>query len=129
MKKFLKVFGFALLVVVLAFAFAGCDKSGSIQKAFEKEGYTVTTVKAEDSDELKALLSEDQQKDVSGYAVLSCSKGIVPIATVIKFPSKSDLKEALGDDEYEEAVDNGYVNGNCYIITLVPGAVTIFKNA
>jgi hypothetical protein len=129
MKKFLKVLSVALLVVVLAFAFAGCDKSGSIKKAFENEGYTVTTAKAEDSTVLKSILTEEQQKNIEDYEVIVCAKGLQS-ATIIKFPSSSDIKEALGDDGYAKAEDSGYVNGNCYLaVPLSTDATKIFKNA
>lgn len=139
MKKYLKTLSIAMLVAVCAIvvAFAGCsDKAGSIKKAFEKDGYTVTEVKAEDSDVLKGLLSEEEQKDISKYSVIQCSKkdGLSSAsATVIVFPSADKIKEVLGSDIYDSAVESGYVNGNCYLVlpvSLSPDKIVkIFKNA
>lgn len=142
MKNFKRVFtavATLLAVVVMAVTLAACaDKAGSIKKAFEKQGYTITTVKAEDSAWLQSNLSEEQKKNINDYEVFTCSKqGEIFIdgksATVIKFPSKDDIIEAIGQDKYDNAVDTGYVNGNCYLVLplgLNPDVIVdIFKNA
>lgn len=137
MKKFLTALTAILAVVVMAFALAACsgDKSGSIKKAFEKDGYEITVIKPEDSDLLKGMLSEEQQKDLSKYEVFTCVKkntlGLpVHSATVFKFPSKDDIIEAAGQEEYDEAVNSGLINGNCALyFTIDKDVINIFKNA
>ena len=129
MKKVLISLSTALLVVILALTMAGCDKSGSIQKAYENEGYTVTVIDAKDSDALKTLLGEDAKDEIDKYAVYVCSKGLITVSYV-KFPSADTIKEVLGEDGYKKATESGFVNGNCYL--LVPslaGANDIFINA
>jgi uncharacterized protein YpmS len=136
MKKFLKACTVALLVVICALAFAGCDKSSSIKKAFEDEGYTVSTVDTTNSTVktlLSTVLTEDQMKEADNYEVILCSKSL-NVAVIIKFPGSGDVKSFLTDedgntDAYDTAKDNGTINGNCYLITLSSDAKTIFKNA
>ncbi|MGN0813640.1 MAG: hypothetical protein ACI4MH_00220 [Candidatus Coproplasma sp.] len=140
MKKFLKLLSSALLVVVLAFAFTGCDKSGSIKKAFENEGYTVTVVDAENSGVASLLsgsLTKEQQEDLAKYEIIYCNKSLAT-AVIIKCGSESDLKDFLTVEDsegnkdtsaYDKAKENGTINGNCYIITLSSAAKEIFKNA
>lgn len=137
MKKFFKAAIAAIAVVILACAFVGCsDASGKIQKAFEREGYTVTAVKAEDSPELQNYLSDEQKKDINKYGVLNCTKrdGLnSAVVVIIKYPSKDEIIEGIGQENYDSAVENGLVNGNCYLA--VPGSlnpskvIEIFKNA
>lgn len=140
MKKLVKIFSVALLVVVLAVAFAGCDKSGSIKKAFESEGYTVTTVDADNSGIstlLGSALDDEQKELLEKYELLLCSKTL-PVAIVVKFSSAKEIKDFLTVEDsdgnkdtsvYDETKDAGYINGNCYLITLSKDALEIFKNA
>ena len=131
MKKFLAALTTALAVVVLALTLTACsNKSGSIKKAFESEGYTVTAVSGSDSKELKELLSEEQQKNIDKYEVITCKKGLVHVAIVFVFPSKDDLVEALGQDTYDSMVESGMINGNCYLFpTIDSEVIEIFKKA
>lgn len=130
MKKFLTVLSTVLLVALLALTLTACgDSSGSIKKAYEKEGYTVTTADAKDNAALKTLLGEDAKDELDNYEVIVCTKGITTV-TIVKFPSADKLKETLGEDDYKKAEENGLVNGNCYLlIPSLPGVNDIFKNA
>ncbi|MDE7163182.1 MAG: hypothetical protein K2O44_03780 [Clostridia bacterium] len=130
MKKFLTAMATVLAVVVMAFTLAACsDASGSIKKAFEKEGYTVTAIKAEDSKALMSLLDDEQKKDASKYEVFTCTKSLQS-ATVVKFPSKNDIIDVIGQDAYDKAVDGGLINKNCYLLVpLGVDVINIFKNA
>lgn len=138
MKNFKRVFtavATLLAVVVMAVMLAACaDKAGSIKKAFEKQGYTITTVKAEDSAELQEMLTEEQKKDINKYEVFTCTKknGFTDshVAMVFKYPSKDEIIKSIGQEEYDEAVDSGFVNGNCFLtFTLDKDVIDIFKNA
>lgn len=135
MKKFLTAMATILAVVVMALTLAGCsDKSGSIKKAFEKEGFEVSAVKAEDSELLKEILTDEQEKDIDKYEVFSCLKknGLLDTqsATIIKFPSKDEIIKAIGQEKYDKAVESGLINGNCYLLLpLGKDVVNIFKNA
>lgn len=137
MKKFLTAMATILTVVVMALTLAGCsDKAGSIKKAFEKEGYTVSAIKAEDSEWLQSHLSDEDKKDIDKYEVFTCTKkdGLLSAsATVIKFPSKDKLAETVGQSTYDSAVESGLVNGNCYLVLPLgldaKGIIEIFKNA
>lgn len=140
MKKFLKILSAALLVVVLAFALTGCDKSGSIKKAFEDQGYSVSVVNSENSTVVSLIsstLTEEQKKDLANYEIILCSKTI-SVAVIIKCGSEGDLKEFLTTEDengkkdtssYDKAKEDGCINGNCYIITASAGAKEIFQKA
>ena len=146
MKKFVK----SLLVLALAglmmLSMVSCgDKSGSIKKAFEKEGFTVTTVDATNSTAkglLTILLSQEQMEKAAEYEIILCTKeGILNVgatAAIIKFPSAGELKDFLTVENsdgkkdtsaYDKAIENGTINGNCMIFTASSSSNDIFKNA
>ena len=128
-----------LVDLVLVFSLTSCDKSESIKKAFEKEGWSVKTVNADDSGVktvLKLLLSDKLIEDLADYEIIWCSNGVLNQAVVIKFPSSGDLKDFLTVEDkdgkkdtsaYEKAKDNGSINGNCLLITSNSEAKEIFK--
>ncbi|MDE6442599.1 MAG: hypothetical protein K2L12_07620 [Clostridia bacterium] len=132
MKKFLVAVVSVLLIAVFAVTMTGCDKSGSIKKAFEKEGYTISESLVKDSAVLTATLSgldEEDREEMQEYGVITCKKGLKSVV-IIKFPSSDKIKEILGDNKYSDAEKNGYVNGNCWLaIPLDKDANEIFKNA
>ncbi len=130
MKKFLTAMASVIAVVVLAFTLAGCSKSGAVQKAFEKEGYTVSvTAVADYESDVKAILGEEDYNKVKDGKLLVCTKLVVP-TFVISFGSTGKLKDYFDSDEdYNKAVDNGTVNGDCLLISISPAAIDIFKNA
>lgn len=129
MKKFLAALSTALLIVVLALTLSGCDNSGKIQKAFEKEGYEVTVTKADEDSTLLSMLDDEQKKDISQYSIITCKKGL-HVASIIKFPSANTIKESVGESDYDKLVESGFVNGNCYLVfTIDTEVIGIFKNA
>jgi len=141
-KKVLLTLCAALMVVVFALTMAGCDKSGSIKKAFEKEGYTVTTVDA-NNDTAKGIfkavgMTDDQIKKAGEYELILCVNGLINSALVLKCSSSGEVKDFLTSEDkdgnkdtsaYDKAKENGLINGNCYIITVSSSAKEIFKNA
>lgn len=144
MKKVLKSVLALSLACFMLLALVSCDKSGSIKKAFEKEGYTVTSVKADDESIqplLKLLLNEEQMKKVGEYELILCTPdgllNATNLALIIKVPSSSDLKDFLTTEtdgkkdtsSYDKAEKEGWINGNCLILTLGSGAKDIFKKA
>jgi ABC-type Na+ efflux pump permease subunit len=137
MKKILKGLSVALLVVVCMLAFAGCDTSSKIKKAYENEGYTVSTVDKDNTlvkATITSALTADQQKEIADYEIIYAVKAVVNTAVVIKFPSSGDLKKFFTTDDgdtsaYDKVKDNDQVNGNCYLVTYLGGAKDVFKNA
>lgn len=131
MKKFLKAMTAVLAVVVLAFALVGCgDKYGSIKKAYENDGYSITETKVSDYEtQLKTFISNEKYEDIKDCKLLVASKGVVA-AFVVTFGTVDDMKEFYGsDDNYNDAVKDGNVNGNCMLLTISSSAREIFKNA
>ena len=143
MKKFISAISMALLTVILAFTLAGCDKSGAIEKAYEDAGYNVTVTTTKENSTVKGLLAkvlnEDQQKEIDKYAIIYANKNLVDNVVIIKFGSSGDLKDFLTVEDkdgnkdttaYDKAKDNGYINGNCYLILgYTKESLEIFKNA
>lgn len=129
MKKVLSAISLMLLTIVLALTMAGCDKSGNVKKAFENEGYTVTEMNAKESTALAAILSSDQKEKIDQYSVIFCVKGLQS-ATIVKFSSKDEIVDFLGEDTYNSAVESGLINGNCWLAVPVGVAVKdIFSKA
>ena len=146
MKSVLMKIACATLACLLLFALAGCaaDKSETVEKAFTDEGYSVSKAEADNETVqglLSLLLNEEQRESVSEYEIMLCvPDGLLNIANsaiVIKFPSAGDLKDFLtvekdGEKDtsmYDEAKDNGTINGNCLLITAGSEAKDIFKKA
>lgn len=81
---------------------------------------------------LESNLTEEQKKDLDKYAIIVCKK-TTESATIIKFPSAGAIKEVLGEDGYDKAVESGLINGNCYLLLPlglnIPKIIDIFKNA
>ncbi|MGN0823882.1 MAG: hypothetical protein ACI4MB_02295 [Candidatus Coproplasma sp.] len=118
MKKFLKAITAVLAVVVMAVALVGCgDKYGSIKKAYENEGYTVSEAIVSDKEsELKTYISTEQYDKIKDGKLLVCSKTVL-LAFVITLGSADKIKDFYGSEEdYNKAVESGYVNGNCVLL-------------
>lgn len=130
MRKVLVAISTAILVVILALAFAGCDNSGKIKKAYEKAGYEVTVVKADKDSEVYKLLDEEQRKDIGKYSIITCKKDLLNSAIIVKYPSESVMKDILGEEIYNKAVEAGLVNGSFYLsLPVGTDVIEIFKNA
>lgn len=146
MKSVLMKIACATLACLLLFALAGCaaDKSEAVEKAFTDEGYSVSKAEADNETVqglLSLLLNEEQRESVSEYEIMLCvPDGLLNIANsaiVIKFPSAGDLKDFLTVEKdgkkdtsmYDEAKDDGTINGNCLLITAGSEAKDIFKKA
>ena len=144
MKNILKSVLALSLALVMLLALVSCDKSSAVKKAFEKEEYTVTSLKSSDltdNEIVKGILKEagmtdDQIKALASYEIILVSKKLSN-GLIIKFPGSSDVKEFLTTEKdgkkdttsYDKAKDEGWINGNCLILTLGSDAKDIFKNA
>ena len=138
MKKTIKLIAFALVLVMTVTMLAACgDKSGAIKSAFEKEGYTVEAVKYDKLSKtakgiIEDVLGDELAQAMAQYEILVCTK-VIPTALVIKFPSEGDIKTALTVEDdaslYDELKNSGFINGNCLLLTILPGPADIFKNA
>lgn len=138
MKKIITAFCAAMLVVVLAFAMSGCSKAGSIVKAYEGDGYTVTETKLNEESKtlLKSLgVDEEALKDAEGWALYTATKTMAKPSMFVKFPSSSVLKEAFTVEKdgskdtaaYDKLVEAGRIKGDCLYISLIMDS--IYKNA
>ncbi len=136
MKRILVIF----TAVILLLSMVSCgDKSGAIKKAFEDDGWTVKTVKADDTGVkvvLEILLTDEQIEKAADYEIIFCNKNIIKNAVVIKFPSAGDIKAFLTVEDkdgkkdttaYDKAKEEGMINGNCLLITVDSDAKELFK--
>ena len=145
MKNTLKKLLAISLAVVMLFALVGCDKSSAVKKAFEGAGYQVETKTAQDEDVktlLKILFSEEQIEKMGEYELIYCSMdGLLNVgkkALIVKFPAAGDLESFLtvekedgtkDTSKLEQAEKDGWINGNCLILTLSSDCLTVFKEA
>jgi len=129
----------ALLMVTMAFASCG-DKGEAVKKAFEKEEWDVKTVDSKTSGVdvlLKILLTEEQREKADEYELILVKSGILKSALIIKFSSANELKDFLTVEKdgkkdtsmYDDAKEDGIINGNCLLLTLSSDAKDIFKKA
>lgn len=141
MKKFLTVASLALLTVLLALTLAGCGGVGKLQKAYEKEGYTCTVVKATDNEDIKKEIAdlEEEIKTLEGEDKAAAQKSLdilkkSEVLTVKKNRSVAlilytpKLKSTMGDEAYAKAEEDGTVKGDYTFYGLPAGdAYEIFK--
>jgi uncharacterized lipoprotein YehR (DUF1307 family) len=139
MKNITRILAILSALVLLVSLVSCGDKSGAIKKAFEEDGWTVTTVNTENSTAktvLSLFLTEEQIEDAAEYEIIWCNKSIVKNAVVIKFPSSGDIKTFLTVEDsegkkdtkaYDEAKANGMINGNCLLVTADSDAKELFK--
>ncbi len=130
---------FLIILSICLFTFIGCDTSEGIQKKYEENGYSISTLKGSDSIVQNALklfgLSEEQKQAVAGYDVIVATKGLNN-ATILKAPTAGDIKSLLtivNEDgtkdlsKYEEAKKNNLINGNCLLLIASDNAKLLFK--
>ena len=145
MKNIMKKLIALSLAIVMLSALVSCDKSSTVKKAFEDAGYEVKTVNAENDEVksiLKLLLSEAQIEELSAYEVYYFSMdGVLNLlkkAVVIRFPSSGELAEFLtvtaedgtkDTSKLDKAKADGWVNGNCLILTASSDCLSVFKAA
>ena len=139
MKNITRILAILSALVLLVSLVSCGDKSGAIKKAFEEDGWTVTTVNTDNSTAktvLSLFLTEEQIEDAAEYEIIWCNKSIIKNAVVIKFPSSGDIKTFLTVEDsegkkdtkaYDEAKANGMINGNCLLITADSDAKELFK--
>lgn len=134
MKKFTRILTLALVLSLALLSLASCDKSGSIKKAFEEEGYTVNVISAE-NEKAAAIFTllgytEEEIDEIEEYELIYCSNGFTKSALIVKYPSSGELKEELVDDGdttyYDKQKADGKIRGNCHLIYGIGGAAEIF---
>lgn len=140
MKSMLKTLALIALAALMVVSLVSCDKSAAVKKAFEKAEYTVSTVDSENAlikGLLTAALNEEQMKELSEYELILAQKGL-SVALIVKFPGAGDLKDFLTVEDkdgkkdtsaYDKAKEDGYINGNCWLLTLSSDAKDIFAKA
>ncbi len=124
----------------MVFNLASCDKSGSIKKAYENAGYTVSIVDWEQvfAPSLAAgTITLEHLKNFEKYEFFKVSKDYI-VVYIVKFPSSGELKKFFTDEKntsrFDNAIENGNINGNCWLVPNSSNdpfneAKDIFKNA
>lgn len=142
MKKSVRILAVVMALLMMTFALVSCgDKSEAIKKAFEKEEWEVSIV---DSDTagvktlLEIMLTDEQMEKADDYELILVNSGLLKSALIIKCASSSDLKAFLTIEDkdgnkdtsmYDDAKEDGIINGNCIILTLSGDAKDIFAGA
>ena len=146
MKKTVKIAALALALVLCLLALASCSKFGSIEKNFEKHGYTLQNADDEPTGEIELedgtvitytihTFQKEAKKDEDDTLLDNIVGGITEAAStaiVWEFKSEKDLKKAVEENEslkamIEDVQESEYVNGNCVLMTLSSDAVKIFN--
>ena len=125
MKKVSKIFAVALCLTLM-FTLVGCNSYGKIARAFEKEGWK----ESETLGNIVTDITKDFEEDIVVTPHLFTSG--IKTAVVFEFKSTDDMKKAVEDSAtlkglIKDIQNSDYVNGNCVLFTLIPEAVTIFK--
>ncbi len=131
MKKFFKALA---LVFVGLLALTSCgNKWAPIQKAFEKEGFVLSsTVEQLAASVEKELKADDESKEIA-FTVHAMNKSL-SIVVILEFKSTKDLQTACEDSEtlkgiVKDSQKSDYVNGKCVLLLGNSSALEIFKNA
>ena len=135
MKKFTALIA-ALLILAVSLSLVACDKSADIKTRFEEEGYTVSSLPGTNS-KVQAFftlagLTEEEIDELEDYEIFFCEKKSIYSTMYIKFPSSGELRDELTEDgdatAYNEAVEEGRVNGNCLLIYSIGDGDVIFRS-
>ena len=145
MKKVLTAICSALLVALLALTMTGCSSYGKIEKAFVKEGYTVSTNLEKYQDKLLEALNAESEEEAKAMCTIhlltknDALTGLVPTnyAFIFEFSSTKEMNEKVNESEtlkglVKDVQNSDLVNGNCVLFPLsvdVKGMIEIFKNA
>lgn len=135
MKKASKILA-AILSLTLLFTLVGCNKYGSVQKAFENEGFKQSETLEGILDDVKSYF-EKEDMTVTPHVF---TKGLTCTVVIFEFKSNADLDKAIEENEtikglLKDLSKSDYVNGNCLCVPVVcvsPSAkdvLKIFKNA
>lgn len=136
MKTFTKILALALVVVMSVVMLVSCSTYGKIEKAFEDAGYTLQNA---DNEKTGTIETDDGVITYTIHTFQKEGEGILggitqglSTAVVWEFGSDKDLAKAMAENEdmmklLEDAQESDLVNGNCFLMTLNPDAVEIFK--
>ena len=143
MKTFTKILALALVVVMSVVMLVSCSTYGKIEKAFEDAGYTLQnadnektgTIETDDGVITYTIHTFQKEAEDSDSILGDIIGGIgeaASTAVVWEFSSDKDLAKAMAENEdmkelLEDAQESDLVNGNCFLMTLNPDAVEIFK--
>ena len=135
MKKIKKFFALVAVAVLGLFTLASCGSSaGKIQKAFEKNDYTVVVKQVEEKDSvLKSVYTAKKGIKISVFFELGTTDDLeASIKELQKNEDYKNLVALFGNDAkvvVEKLNEKGLVNGNCILLSLDVDAMKIFKEA
>ena len=141
MKKTVKLIALSLALLLCTLALVSCSRFGSIKSAFEDNGYALKGESKEgeitlESGTLSYTIHTFQKEAKESDSALGNAIGgltsLASTAVVWEFSSDSDLKKALEENKemkelLEDASESDLINGNCFLMTLNPEAIEIFK--
>lgn len=137
MKRFSKILA-AVLAIAMLFAVSGCSNFGKIQKAYEKNDYTLNEDVEQFAADLYAAAMDEEtlaEMDIKIYFHVFVKNGsFFNFAVVLEFDcSKEKMQEYMEDEDVKnafiEAQENDYINGSCVFLFGDDAALEVFMNA
>lgn len=145
-KTILKIFSL-LLVLLCGLFLTACSSYPSLEKAFTKEGYTVSEKLEELATNLKTELEKNDEE--LALEVHFLSKGLLNSCIIFEFNKTEKMVEAVENNEtlkkyisdftkdedvqkvYDSLVETGYAKGNCLVVPILGASEIkqIVKNA
>lgn len=137
MKKLSKVLA-VVMVAVLLFAASGCSNFNKIQRAYEKNDYTLNeNVEQFAADLYSSVMDEEtiEEMDIKIYFHVFVKNGsFLNFVVILEFDcSKEKMQEYMEDEDVKnafiDAQENDYINGSCVFLFGDDDALEVFMNA
>ena len=137
MKNITKVLAAVMAIVLLVFA-SGCSNFNKIQKAYEKNEYTMNQdIETIAGNIYAAAMDEEtmEEMDIKIFVHVFVKNGsLLNFVVILEFDcSKEKMKEYMEDEDVKnafiEAQEKDYINGSCVFLYGDSAALEIFKAA
>ena len=144
MKLCKRILALACAALLLVTCVACVDKTEDVKKSFEDAGWIVETADTNNKGMIDMYavlnLTQDQILALKDHEVLVATNNadLTDRAVIVKCESASDIETLLtttAEDgteskaQYDTAKENGWIVGNCLILTKSDAAIEIFKKA
>ena len=144
MKMCKRILALVCAALMLVACVACTDKTEDIKKTFEDAGWIVETADVDNKGMIDMYavlnLTQDQILALKAHEVMVATNNadLTDRAVIVKCESASDIEALLttvAEDgteskaQYDTAKENGWIVGNCLLLTKSDAAIEIFKKA
>lgn len=144
MKMCKRILALVCVALMLVACVACGDKTADVKKAFEDAGWIVETADVDNKGMIDMYavlnLTQDQILALKDHEVLVATNNadLTDRAVIVKCESGADIEALLtvtaedgteSQAQYDTAKENGWIVGNCLILTKSDAAIEIFKKA